>query len=152
MVVRQRLAERLKEALRSREADTVSTVRLILAAVKERDIAERGRGNAAGLSDEQIFSLLQSMIKQRQESIGLYRQGGRDDLAAKEAAEIAVIEGFLPQPLSEADASAAIEAAIAETGAASIKDMGRVMAILKQRCAGRMDMSQASAAVKARLG
>jgi uncharacterized protein YqeY len=152
MVVRQRLAETLKEALRSREADTVSTVRLILAAVKDRDIAERGRGNAAGLSDEQIFSLLQSMIKQRQESIGLYRQGGRDDLAAKEAAEIIVIEGFLPQQLSEADATAAIEAAIAETGAASVKDMGRVMAILKQRCAGRMDMSQASAAVKARLG
>jgi hypothetical protein len=152
MVVRQRLAETLKEALRSREADTVSTVRLILAAVKDRDIAERGRGNAAGLSDEQIFSLLQSMIKQRQESIGLYRQGGRDDLAAKEAAEITVIEGFLPQQLSEADATAAIEAAIAETGAASVKDMGRVMAILKQRCAGRMDMSQASAAVKARLG
>lgn len=151
MTLRLRLSEALKDALRAREAATVSTLRLVLAAVKDRDIAERGRGHAAGLSDEQILSLLQSMIKQRQESIALYRQGGRDDLAAREAAEIAVIEGFLPQQMSETDIAAAIEAAIAEAGAASLKDMGKVMAILKQRFAGRMDFSQASAAVKARL-
>jgi hypothetical protein len=151
MTLRLRLGETLKDALRAKEAATVSTLRLILAAVKDRDIAERGRGNAAGLSDEQIFSLLQSMIKQRQESIALYRQGGRDDLAAREAAEIAVIEGFLPQQLSADDFAAAIEAAIAAAEAASVKDMGKVMAILKQRFAGRMDFSQASAAVKARL-
>lgn len=152
MMVRQRLQDTLKEALRAREADTVSTVRLILAAVKDRDIAERGRGNDEGLSEEQILGLLQSMIKQRQESIGLYRQGGRADLVGKEEGEIAVIERFLPRALSEAETAAAIDAAMAETGAASMKDMGRVMAILKQRFAGRLDLGQVSAAVKARLG
>ena len=129
----------------------VSTVRLILAALKDRDIAARSRGNTEGIGDEEIGELLQKMIRQRRESIELYQQGKREDLAQQEREEIAVIERFLPRQMSDAEMAEAVTAVIAELGVGSIKDMGRVMAALKQRHAGQMDFSKASALVKERL-
>jgi uncharacterized protein YqeY len=150
-MLREQLNEALKTAMRSRDAETVGAIRLVLAAVKDKDIAARPSGNAAGIGDPEILSLLQSMVKQRRESIALYRQGGREDLAAKEEAEIAVIERFMPRALDAAETEAAIADVIAETGAVSIKDMGKVMAALKARYAGQLDFSAAGPAVKARL-
>lgn len=150
-MVRQKLKDALKDAMLGKDARTVSTVRLILAALKDRDIAARPQG-VDGVSDGEIFQMLQSMIKQRRESIALYQQGGREDLARQEGEEIVVIERFLPQQMTEAEADEAIGAAIAELGAGGLKDMGRVMALLKQRFAGHMDFTRASASVKARLG
>lgn len=126
-------------------------MRLILAALKDRDIAERGKGNVAGLSDEQILGLLRSMVKQRQESIRLYEQGGRPELAQQEANEIAVIEQFLPAQMDPQAMDNAVAAVIAEAEALTLKDMGRVMALLKQRFPGQMDFAKAGALVKARL-
>lgn len=126
-------------------------MRLILAALKDRDIAERGKGNVAGLSDEQILGLLRSMVKQRQESIRLYEQGGRPELAHQEANEIAVIEQFLPAQMDPQAMDNAVAAVIAEAEALTLKDMGRVMALLKQRFPGQMDFAKAGALVKARL-
>lgn len=137
--------------MRARDQRAVSTLRLILAALKDRDIAERGKGNPTGLSDTQILALLQSMVKQREESIRLYEQGSRQDLADEERDEIGIIQQFLPQPLNEDETKAAIEAIIAELEASSIKDMGRVMALLKERHAGRIDLSKAGALVRAQL-
>lgn len=147
-MLREAFGERLKAAMRAKDAGTVSAVRLILAAVKERDVAARGSGTAEPISDAEILRLLQGMVKQRRESIALYRQGNRPDLAAKEEAEIAVVESFLPQQLGEDEIAAAAQAAIAETGAAGIKDMGRVMAALRERHAGTIDMAKAGAVVK----
>lgn len=126
-------------------------MRLILAALKDRDIAERGKGNVAGLSDEQILGLLRSMVKQRLESIRLYEQGGRPELAQQEANEIAVIEQFLPAQMDPQAMDNAVAAVIAEAEALTLKDMGRVMALLKQRFPGQMDFAKAGALVKARL-
>ena len=151
-MLRQAFAERLKEAMRARDTRTVSTVRLILAALKDRDIAARGAGNPAGLADPEILRLLQGMIKQRRESIALYEQGNRPELARQEGEEIAVIESFLPQQMSDAEIEAAAGAAIAESGAAGPKDMGRVMGLLRERHAGVLDMGKAGAAVKRLLG
>ena len=151
-MLRQAFAERLKEAMRARDTRTVSTVRLILAALKDRDIAARGAGNPAGLADPEILRLLQGMIKQRRESIALYEQGNRPELARQEGEEIAVIESFLPQQMTDADIEAAARAAIAKAGAAGPKDMGRVMALLRERHAGVIDMAKAGAAVKRLLG
>ncbi len=137
--------------MRARDQRAVSTLRLILAALKDRDIAERGKGNPTGLSDTQILALLRSMVKQREESIRLYEQGSRQDLADEERDEIGIIQQFLPQPLNEDEAKAAIEAIIVELEASSIKDMGRVMALLKERHAGRIDLSKAGALVRAQL-
>ena len=137
--------------MRARDACATSTMRLILAALKDRDIAERGKGNAAGLSDEQILGLLRSMIKQRQESIRLYEQGGRPELAKQEADEIVVIEQFLPAQMDPRAVEGAVTAIIAETEASTLKDMGRVMALLKERFPGQMDFAKAGALVKARL-
>jgi len=151
-MLREQVTEAMKAAMRARDADTVSTIRMVLAGIKDKDIAARPSGNATGIGDPEILSLLQSMVKQRRESIALYRQGGRDDLVAKEEAEIAVIERFLPRQMGAADTDAAIAAIIAETGATSIRDMGKVMAALKAKYAGQMDFSAVGPAVKARLG
>ena len=150
-MLREQITEAMKDAMRAREAETLSTVRMILAGIKDKDIAARPSGNATGIGDPEILSLLQSMVKQRRESVALYRQGNRADLVAKEEAEIAVIERFLPKQMDAAETDAAITAAIAESGATSIKDMGKVMAALKERHAGTMDFAKASAAVKEQL-
>ncbi len=150
-MLRARLSEALKAAMLQRDPATVSTVRLVLAALKDRDIAARGRGNSEGIGDPEILQLLQTMVKQRRESIELYARGGRADLVDQETGEIAIIERFLPQQLDEAAAQAAIAGLVAEAGATGIKDMGRVMALLKERFAGRMDFTRASAMVKEAL-
>ena len=151
-MLREQIIEAMKDAMRAREPDRLSTVRMILAGIKDKDIAARPGGNATGIGDPEILSLLQSMVKQRRESVVLYRQGNRADLVAKEEGEIAVIERFLPKQMDAAETDAAIVAAIAESGAASIKDMGKVMAALKGRYSGQMDFSAVGPAVKAKLG
>ena len=151
-MLRQRFSEALKDAMRAKDAPTLSAVRLILARLKERDIEVRPKGNAEGIADPEIQQMLQGMIKQRRESIELYEKGNRVDLADKERAEIAVIENFLPQQMSEAEQDAAIKETVAAIGAAGIKDMGRTMAALKERYAGRIDAAKASQAVKRLLG
>ena len=150
-MLRARLNDELKAAMKAKDQRAVSTVRLILAALKDRDIAARGKGNTDGISEEEIGDLLQKMIRQRRESIELYEQGNRQDLAQQEREEIQVIERFLPKQMDEAEMDAAVSAVIAELGAGSIKDMGRVMAALKQRHSGQMDFSKAGALVKQRL-
>ena len=150
-MLRQRLNDALKEAMKARDQRRVSTLRLVLAQLKDRDIAARPAGNASGIGEGEIEEMLLKMVKQRQESIVLYKQGNRPDLVQQEEEEIAVIERFMPKQLDEAEAAAAAEAAIAETGAQSIKEMGKVMAKLKERFAGRMDFAKAGALVKQRL-
>jgi uncharacterized protein len=147
-MLREAFSERLKQAMRAKDARTLSTVRMILAGVKERDVAARGSGNQEGIADPEILRLLQAMIKQRRESIELYRQGKRPELAQQEEDEIAVIESFLPQQMNDDQMAAAAKAAIAETGAAGVKDMGRVMGVLRERHAGVMDMARAGAVVR----
>ncbi|MDR3440638.1 GatB/YqeY domain-containing protein [Telmatospirillum sp.] len=151
-MLRQRLNDALKTAMLGRDKRTVSTVRLILAALKDRDIAARPRGLSDGVPDEEVLQMLQSMTKQRRESIALYEQGGRLELAQQEAEEIAIIERFLPAQLSADEMAAAVDGVIAEIGAQGLKDMGRTMAVLKEQFAGRMDFSHASAIVKKKLG
>ncbi len=150
-MLRPRITDALKTAMKSKNKAQVSTLRLIMAALKDRDIAARSNGNPDGVSDDDVLSMLQSMIKQRRESIKLYEQGGRMELAQQEAGEISIIEGFLPQQMSEADITAAIDAVITATEATSLKDMGKVMGALKAEHAGTMDFSKASAIVKERL-
>ncbi|MBF0372958.1 MAG: GatB/YqeY domain-containing protein [Alphaproteobacteria bacterium] len=151
-MLRTRLNDSLKAAMLARDARTVSTVRLILAALKDRDIAARGRGVTEGISDEDILQMLQSMVKQRRESIALYEQGGRLELAQQEAEEIDIIGRFMPRQLSVEEMEEAIAEVIAETGAGGLKDMGRTIALLRERYAGQMDFSKASAIVKRQLG
>lgn len=151
-MLRPQLNDRLKTAMLAKDARVVSTVRLILAALKDRDIAARSRGVMDGITDDEILSMLQSMIKQRRESISLYEQGGRLELAQQEQDEIVIIETFLPKQMTEAEVTEAVRAVIAEVGAAGIKDMGRVMAALKERFAGTMDFTKASALTKRELG
>jgi len=148
-MLRDAFTERLKTAMKARDARTLSAVRLILAAVKERDVAA---GQTQPLSDQEILRLLQGMVKQRRESIALYEKGNRADLAEKEQDEIAVIESFLPKQMNEAETAAAVKAAIAETAAQGIKDMGKVMAALRERHAGVIDLARAGAIVKQMLG
>ncbi len=150
-MLRTQISDALKVAMKEKNGRSVSTLRLILAAVKDRDISARAKGNQEGINHAELLSLLQSMIKQRTESINLYKKGGRDELAQQELEEISVIESFLPVPLSETESNAAIKNVIEETGAKSIKDMGKVMSTLKQQYAGRMDFSQASQNIKKRL-
>ncbi|WP_207461964.1 GatB/YqeY domain-containing protein [Azospirillum sp. SYSU D00513] len=150
-MLRTRLNEALKEAMRSKNQRALSTVRLILAALKDRDIAARSRGVTDGVDETEILSMLQTMIKQRNDSIALYEQGGRLELAEQEREEITVIEGFLPKQMSEEEVAQAVQAAVAETGASGIKDMGRVMAELKARHAGQMDFAKVSGVVKQQL-
>jgi uncharacterized protein len=140
----------LKDAMKARDERRVSTLRLVNSTLKNADIEARGQGKAQ-LGDDEILSVLQKMIKQRQESITLYEQGGRNELAQQERDEIAIISAYLPQQLSDDEARAAIAQAITETGAASMKDMGKVIAALKARYAGRMDFGKASPLVKQML-
>lgn len=151
MSKRAELTTVLKESLKAKDQVAMSTIRLITAAVKDRDIAARGNGNEDGIEDAEILSMMQSMIKQRHESSKTYADNGRDDLAERELDEIKVIERFLPQQMDEAATSTAIDEVVAETGASSIKDMGKVMNELKTRYAGQMDMAKVGGAVKAKL-
>ncbi|SNS38054.1 MULTISPECIES: GatB/YqeY domain-containing protein [unclassified Azospirillum] len=150
-MLRQTLNEALKDAMRAKDQRTVATVRLIIAALKDRDIAARTRGQMDGVDDAEILAMLQTMVKQRRESIIMYEQGGRQELAQQEAEEITVIENFLPQQLDEAATREAIAALIAEIGATGVKDMGKVMAELRGRFAGQMDFTKASAIVREKL-
>jgi uncharacterized protein YqeY len=140
----------VKEAMKARDERRLSTLRMINSTLKNADIEARGQGKPP-LGEGEVLALLQKMIKQRQESVALYEKGGRAELAAQEQAEIAVIETYLPQQMSEEDVKAAIAAAIAETGAGGIKDMGKVISVLRGEYAGRMDFGKASALVKAAL-
>jgi uncharacterized protein len=150
-MLRSRLNDALKDAMKAKEARATSTLRLILAALKDRDIAERTKGNGDGLGDDAILEMLQKMVRQRHESIEMYTKGARPELAEREAEEIQVIERFLPKQMDESDMRAAIDGVIAELGAASVKDMGRVMSTLKERYPGRMDFGKASGIVKQAL-
>jgi len=150
-MLRTELNEALKTAMKDKDETSVSTLRLIVAALKDRDIAARSKGNQDGIGDDDILGLLQSMVKQRRESIDLYEKGGRVELAQKEAEEIAVIERFLPAQMADGEMAAAIAEVVQETGAESIKDMGKVMGALKQRYTGSMDFSKASQMVKEKL-
>ena len=149
--LREDIASAMKDALKAKDQAALATMRLISAALKDRDIAARGNGNHDGIADDEILSMMQTMIKQRTESAKMYREGNRPELADAEEAEIRIISEFLPAQLGEADIAAAITAAIDATGAGSIKDMGQVMAHLKQAHAGQMDFSVASQKVKAAL-
>lgn len=139
----------LKEAMKARNERAVSTLRMVNATLKNADIEARASGRTVG--DAEALAILQKMIKQRQESVELYKKGGRDDLVAQEEAEIAIISGYLPKQMSEDEMTAAIGAAVAETGASGMKDMGKVIGLLRGKFAGRMDMAKASALVKAKL-
>jgi uncharacterized protein YqeY len=147
--MREKIAADLKTAMKAGERAKVDALRLINAALKDKDIEARGTGKTLGEDD--VLALLQKMIKSRQESLEIYEKAGRTDLADKEKGEIAVISAYLPQQLSEAETADAVKAAIAEVGATSIKDMGKVVAALKAKYTGRMDFGKASAAVKAAL-
>lgn len=151
MSLRQRLNDELKQAMKAGEKLKVSTLRLVNAAIKERDIESRTAGPDSGVGDAQILEVLNRMIKQRQDSLAAFEQAGRQDLAEQERGEIAIIRSFMPAPLGEAETAAAIEAAMTATGASTMKDMGKVMAHLKERYAGRMDFGRVGAAVKAKL-
>jgi uncharacterized protein YqeY len=151
-MLRSQLNDSLKTALKEKDQTATSTLRLILAALKDRDIAARSRGQMEGIEEPEILEMLQKMIKQREESIAAYDKGGRPDLVEKEQAEIVVIRRFMPQPLSEEETQSVIDAVIAELDASSIKDMGRVMGALKEQYPGRMDFSLASRLVKGKLG
>jgi uncharacterized protein YqeY len=150
-MLRDKLNEALKEAMRARDMASVGAIRLILAKLKDVDIAARTETNREGVADERILSMLQGMIKQRNESIVLYEKGNRTDLADKEKAEIAVIERFLPRQMDDSQVAAAVQEAIASAGAKTVKDMGGVMAALKARYAGQMDFAKASATVRKAL-
>jgi uncharacterized protein YqeY len=150
IVLRDDINNALKQAMKAGDKRRVSTLRIVNSALKNADIEARGHGKGP-LSDDALCSVLQTMIKQRQESIELYEKGRRAELAAQEREEIEIIAAYLPQQMSEAETRAAIDAAVAEIGAAGMKDMGKVMAALKARHSGKMDFAQASALVKARL-
>ena len=149
MSLRDQFMDELKTAMRAKDAARVSTLRMIQAKLKDTDIAARP---GPPVDEAGIIAMLRGMAKSRAESVILYRQGGREELADKEQAEIAVIEGFLPQQMDEAAMAAAIDAAVAETGAASVKEMGKVMAALRAKHAATLDMAKAGPMVKAKLG
>ena len=148
MGLRDRFNDALKEAMRAKATKRLSTLRLVLAAVKDRDIAARTEASREGVSDDEILQVLTKMIKQREESAVTYDAGLRPELAAGEREEILIIREFMPKQLGPEETRAAVAAAIAETGAASMKDMGKVMAALKERFAGQMDFAKAGSAVK----
>jgi uncharacterized protein YqeY len=151
MALRERFSEELKEAMRAKDAKRVSTLRMVLAALKDRDIAARTETSREGVPNEDVLTLLAKMIKQREESAAAFESGGRPELAAGEREEIAIIRAFMPQQMSAEESRGAAQAVIAELGATSMKDMGKVMAALKERYAGQMDFARASATVKALL-
>ena len=150
-MLRDRLSEALKSSMKEKNQVAVSTLRLILTAVKDRDIAARSKGVDDGISDADILQVLQTMVRQRHDSIEMYKQGNRPELAAREAEEITVIEGFMPRQLGDAEIEVAIASVIEDTGASSIKDMGKAMGALRERFAGQMDFGKASAMLKAKL-
>lgn len=151
-MLREKVLEALKEAMKAKDTGTLSTIRMISAAIKQKDIdVARPRGDQT-ISDDEILNLLQTLIKSRRESIEMFKQGGRQDLIDKENGEIAVIERFLPKQLSADETRDAVRAVISATGAASVKDMGKVMAALKTQYAGQLDMSKVSPIVKELLG
>ena len=150
-MLRNELNSAMKDALKKNEQKTLSTIRLILAALKDRDIVARGKGNSDGISDEEVLSMLQSMIKQRRDSIAMYEQAGRCDLAEGEEAEIGVITSFMPKQLSDEEINACVKEAIVKLNACSLKDMGKIMSYLKERYLGRMDFGKASSLVKENL-
>lgn len=141
----------LKEAMKNKDSLAVATIRLMVAAMKDRDIAARGTGNPDGIGDAEILSMMQSMIKQRVESTDIYKKAGRTDLADQEAAEIEVIKRFLPQQMSEAEVRGKVDELIVELGVKDIKDMGKVMNELKARFAGQLDMGKASGIIREKL-
>ena len=147
MALKERITEDMKSAMRAGAKERLATIRLALAAIKQREVDER-----VTLDDTQVLAVVEKMIKQRREAIGQFETGGRADLVAKEKAEIAVLQGYLPAQMSEADLDALIAEAIAATGAASIKDMGKVMAVVKPKAQGRADMGAVSARIKQKLG
>ncbi|MEE8443782.1 MAG: GatB/YqeY domain-containing protein [Alphaproteobacteria bacterium] len=149
--MRERLKDELKKAMLAKNQQAVGTLRLILAALKDRDIAARGKGNSEGIAEDEILAMLQTMIKQRRESIEMFEQGGRHELAGKEAGEIAIIEDFLPRQMDQAEIEEAVKSVIAESEASSLKDMGKVMAALRADYAGRMDFGKAGALTKTLL-
>ena len=149
--MRSRLKDVLTVSLKAGEKRRVATVRLILAAIKDRDIAVRSDGQADGVSDEEILAILHKMVKQRRESTVMYQEGGRAELAAQEEEEITIIEEFLPQQMGQEEMAAAVGEVVAESGATSLKDMGGVMALLKERYRGRMDFAKAAGHVKSWL-
>lgn len=150
-MLRSRLNEALKDAMKAKDERALSTLRLISAALKDRDIAARTRSGDETVSEDEILQMLQSMIKQRRESIALYEQGGRLELAQQEQEEIEVIQRFLPRQMSDEETEAAVAGVIQELDAATLKDMGRVMTALRERFAGQMDFGKASQTVKAQL-
>ncbi len=151
-MLRQELNDALKTAMKAKEERAVSTLRMVLAGLKDKDIAARGKGNTTGIADEEIRQMMQNMIRQRRDSIALYEKGGRAELAKQENDEIAIIERFLPKQMGPAEIEAAARALVAELGAKDVKDMGKVMGALKQRYAGQMDLSQVGPIVKGLLG
>lgn len=152
MSLRDRLQGALKEAMKARQAERLSTLRLINAAIKDREIANRSDGAEGLVSEDDILAILGKLVKQRQESARAYEEGGRLELAEKELDEVVVIEEFLPRQLDSTEVEAAVVAAIAEVGAVSIRDMGRVIGVLKGRYTGQMDFGAVGPMVKARLG
>jgi uncharacterized protein YqeY len=151
MDLRTRLNTSVKQAMRDKDSARLSTLRLINAAIKDRDIAARGEGNEDGVGDDEVLGILGKMVKQRKDTAKTYEEGGRLDLAERELSEIGVIEEFLPRKLSDDEVTAAVDAAVAETGASSIRDMGRVMGALKSKYTGQMDFGAVGGMVKDRL-
>ena len=149
-MLRDQINDALKEAMKAKNERAVSTLRMVNSTLKNADIEARGAGKPA-LGEAEVLAILQKMIKQRQESVELYKKGGRDDLVAQEEAEIAIISGYLPRQISDDEMKSAIDAAVAETGASGMKDMGKVIGALRGKYAGQMDMAKASALVKAKL-
>jgi hypothetical protein len=151
MSLKLRITDDMKAAMRARETARLGTIRLLLAAIKQKEVDERIELDDAALGDPIIGSIVEKLIKQRKDSISQFQAAGRDDLVTAEQAELVVLQAYLPEQLSAAEVEAAVVAAIAESGAASAKDMGKVMGLLKPRLAGRADMGQVSALIKARL-
>jgi uncharacterized protein len=149
-MMREKLTESMKDAMKAKDSRRLSTVRLIQAAVKDRDIANRGTGKDAATDDE-ILQILQKMVKQREDSAKIYEDAGRAELATQEREEIDVLKTFMPEQLSDEKVDEIVAAVVAETGAAGMKDMGKVMAILRERYAGQMDFAKASGVIKAKL-
>ena len=148
MGLREKFNEQMKEAMKAKDARRLSTLRMVLAALKDRDIAARTETSRDLLGDDEILLLLAKMIKQREESAAAYDTGNRPELAASEREEIAIIRSFMPRQMSPEETKAAAQAVVAETGATAMKDMGKVMAVMKERFAGQMDFAKASATVK----
>jgi len=151
-MLRDDISQALKVAMKAKDQRVTSTLRLIMAAIKDRDIAARGSGNADGIGDDEIMKVMQTMVKQRKDSIEMYEKGKRPELAKQESDEIDIIRGFLPEQMTDEAMEAAVASVIEELGASSLKDMGRTMSHLREHFAGRMDFGKVSALLKQRLG